>query len=188
MEEFVHDYLSMYYKVEASKVGNDGIYTIEPEEGIIYPMPVYGDRLIKELVLIFYEDEVSLKRYINKWAKSKNTKINLKFFWQQKEPWFPQVRQVSTQLLANDIVAVQPMNGPTGTLMYLDYVYSGNTPNRNCRVYDQEIMNIEVDRINAHAAVLLGELDHPSPPIFVSSRGIDTEEIERQSWFNPTEE
>lgn len=161
MEEFVHNYLSTYYNIETSKVGNDGIYLIEQEDGIVYPIPVYGDRLIKELILIFFEDEVTLKRYINKWAKTKYSDVNLKFFWQQKEPWFPQVIPLST---------------PTGILSYFDYVYSGNTPNINGRTYGQEVMNMSIDRVNAHAAVLLDRINESNQPVFLSSRASFTED------------
>lgn len=137
MEELVHSYLSRYYKVDSSKVGNDGIYKIE-EEYPIYPIPVYGDRLIKELITIFYIDEVRLKRWINDWSKTHKINVNLSFFWKQKEPFFPLVSRVSARLLANEIVSVQPLAAPVGSLMYLDYIHEYGQPNQNSRNYELE--------------------------------------------------
>jgi hypothetical protein len=36
---------------------------------------------------------------------------------------FPLIRRVYPTLLANDIVSVQPMMGPTGLLFYTDYLF-----------------------------------------------------------------
>lgn len=38
---------------------------------------------------------------------------------------FPILRRVFPNLIANEIVSVQPMTGPVGVVFYMDYVYSG---------------------------------------------------------------
>ena len=48
----------------------------------------------------------------------------------------PLVRRVFSNLMANDIVSVQPMAQPTGNLFYLDYKYNDeNDSNANNRKY-----------------------------------------------------
>ena len=47
---------------------------------------------------------------------------------------FPLVRRVFAQLIANEIVSVQPMSLPSGLLFYLDFNYDRN----NARDYDKE--------------------------------------------------
>ena len=39
---------------------------------------------------------------------------------------FPILTRVVTTPLFGDIVPVQPMNGPTGQIFYLDYTYNDN--------------------------------------------------------------
>lgn len=48
----------------------------------------------------------------------------------------PLVRRVFSNLMANDIVSVQPMSQPTGNLFYLDYKYNdGNDSNADNSKY-----------------------------------------------------
>jgi len=43
---------------------------------------------------------------------------------------FPIVRRVFGGLIANELVSVQPMSLPSGLIFFLDFVYSGNTPEK----------------------------------------------------------
>jgi hypothetical protein len=41
---------------------------------------------------------------------------------------FPIIRRVFPNLIANDIISVQPMSLPSGLLFYMDYQYGKTTP------------------------------------------------------------
>lgn len=180
MQKFVHSYLSASFVIRRTETKNDGKISIFGFDAI-FPKSkgetetsfIYGNKLIKELVLAAYIDEVRLRKFINEWVKINYPNADLKLYWLQLEPEFPRVDRVVAQTVALDLVAVKPMDGPTGQLVYLDYQYSGNTnePNRNGRVYDREIFNENIAQlIRNQVNQMIGELDHPEPPIFISSR------------------
>lgn len=188
MEKYIHNYLSLNYYIETSDVGNDGIYEIADARR--FKAPINGDRLLKELVTVFYIDEVQLKAHIEDWAASKKPDINLEWFWKQIESLMPLAMKVAAQTVGLDLVAVQPMESPKIDLLYNEFAYTGETPNRNGRIYNSEVFRQQLDELihNQQNFMLTSELDHPDLPmalgttIGVSSR--KSEEIERQSWFN----
>jgi hypothetical protein len=193
MQKFVHSYLSASFVIGRTETNKTGKLTVFGFDAI-FPKSngeseksfIYGNKLIKELVLAAYIDEVRLRKYINEWVRINYPEADLKLYWLQLEPELPSFDRVIAQTVALDLLEVKPMSGPTGKLVYLDYQYTGNTnePNRNGRVYKQEIFNENIAQlIRNQVALLQGELDHETKPIFVSSR--KSEEIERQSWFNP---
>jgi hypothetical protein len=56
------------------------------------------------------------------------------------------VQQVAAQMVAQDIVPVQPMEAPNIELVYGDWSYSGTSePNRNGRVYNSDAFRIALD-------------------------------------------
>ena len=160
MQIIVQSYLSKHYEIATSEVGNDGIYLKSDTRE--HRIPTYGDKLVKELVTIFcLEDEV-LKTYVNVWAISIKKDVDLEFYWKtQEELAFPHVSRIVSSLMANEIVAVQPMAAPNPQLLYMDYQYSGDTPNRNGRTYDRQDMD---DTIRRWENVLgqMGGLNHPN--------------------------
>lgn len=177
MQKFVHLYLSASFVIRKTETNKDGKISIFGFDAI-FPKSngdseksfIYGDKLIKELVLAAYIDEVRLRKFINEWVKINYPEADLKLYWLQLEPEFPRVDRVVAQTMALDLVAVKPMDGPTGKLVYLDYQYT-NEPNRNGRVYDREIFNENIAQlIRNQVNQIMGELDHKEPPIFVSSR------------------
>jgi hypothetical protein len=186
MEKYIHNYLSLNYYIETSDVGNDGIYEIADARR--FKAPINGDRLLKELVTVFYIDEVQLKAHIEGWAASKKPDIDLEWFWKEIESLMPIAMKVAAQTVGLDLVAVLPMAAPTGLFTLIEY--SGDTPDRNGRVYNSEVFRQQLDELihNHQNFMLTSELDHPDLPmalgttIGVSSR--KSEEIERQSWFN----
>jgi hypothetical protein len=153
MDKHIHKYLSSVYFVKTSKIGNDGIYAINDLN--LYPYPVYGNKLIKELVLLFYLDEVTLKTSINTWAITQKPDVDLGFFWEQFEVLMPMAARVAAQTIGLDLVPVQPMSLPTGLLTFMDFNYSGDTPNRNGRVYHQEVVEINEERVRQSWAPIL---------------------------------
>jgi hypothetical protein len=160
MQIIVQSYLSKHYEIATSEVGNDGIYLKSDTRE--HRIPTYGDKLVKELVTIFCLEDGLLKTYIDDWAVSIKKDIDLEFYWKtQEEIAFPHISRVISSLMANDIVAVEPLAAPRGELLYMDYQYSAGTPNINGRVYDRQDMN---DAIRRWENVIdrMGELDHPN--------------------------
>jgi hypothetical protein len=136
MQNIVHSYLSKHYEIATSEVGNDGIYLKSDTRE--YRIPTYGDKLVKELVTIFCLEDSLLKTYIDVWAVSIKKDVDLEFYWKtQEEIAFPHVSRIISSLMANDIVAVQPMEATSGQLLYMDYQYSAGTPNINGRTYER---------------------------------------------------
>ena len=64
---------------------------------------------------------------IHDWAKSQKPDYCLKFYWKSNEIDYnfamPIVRRVMAATVGQDLVAVQPLKGPTGHLFYLDHQY-----------------------------------------------------------------
>jgi hypothetical protein len=127
MEKFIYKYLTENFYVSTSEVGNDGIYKVEDARR--HKTPIYGDKLVKEIVTVFGLDNEESKNIINIWAKEQKPDIDLIFYWATEEDIFdsitmPVVNRVFAQTLAQDLVPVKPLSLPTGTLMYLDFIYS----------------------------------------------------------------
>ena len=148
MEKYIYKYLSATYYIETSDAGNDGIYVTADERR--YKAPINGDKLLKELVTVFYVDEVQLKAHVEAWAATIKPDIDLEWFWKEMEMLLPLAMKVAAQTVGLDLVAVQPMSMPKMDLIYGDFVYgedavepvtgftSRQIPNRNGRVYDEE--------------------------------------------------
>ena len=160
MQNIVHLYLSKHYEIATSEVGNDGIYLKSDTRE--HRIPTYGDKLVKELVTIFCLEDGLLKTYIDDWAVSIKNDIDLEFYWKtQEEIAFPHISRVISSLMANDIVAVEPLAAPRGELLYMDYQYSAGTPNINGRVYDRQDMNDAIRRWD-NVINRIGGLHHPN--------------------------
>lgn len=188
MEKFVHKYLSYTYKL--GLVSNNSKMLKVLDYDAIFSKEngdmVYGDSLIKELVLLFFQDEVTIKRYVESWAQSlKKYKVELIWYWSQEIGIMPIAIRIAATTIANDLVSVVPMSAPTGKLSYFDYTFLTETPDRNGQIYARETFKDNIDRITAAQFVLMEDLNKPTQPISVSSRAVKGEEIERQSWFNP---
>lgn len=184
MEKFVQQYLSDFYYIKTSEVGNDGIYFINDDRRI--PTPFNGSKLIKEIVTIFCVNEDDVKTQIESWAISIKPDVDLEFYWKTMDDLFgfPMAHQIAATTIGMDLVAVQPMDGPRGELLYMDFVYgvdpaTGDSetvtvtrPNRNRRVYDEEIYRQSwgdiVQLYENQQNHIVGELDHPTPSIDIS--------------------
>jgi hypothetical protein len=152
MKKYIQQYLSEYYYIETSEIGNDGIYYKLNDNK--WRTPHNGKRLISEIVTIFGLEEEESKTIIIEWAVSLKPDLDLEFYWKNEvDLIFPAVARVAAATLGMDLVSVQPMSAPRGELMFLDFNYgdgddvvvSGNTGrrgpvNRNGRVYNEEIV------------------------------------------------
>lgn len=137
MIKLVHSYLTKNYIV---KKGIDEDYLIflintEPSELIYWPL------LSSELIRVFSLEEEEIKLLVSQWAYSVNEDANLTVYFETAPAFFPTVTSVVGSLISHDLVAVQPMAAPRGELFYMDYQYSGDTPNRNGRIYSGETLN-----------------------------------------------
>ena len=177
MQKFVQTYLSASFEIRKRKFRNkitlfgfDAIYTkenqIDVEDNFIY-----GSKLIKELTLAAFVDEVTLRKYINKWVEIYYPNADLKTYWEQEEEYFsfPEVTRVTARTIGMELVPVQPMSGPRGDLVHLDYSYSGDTPNINGRVYHQEVFNENIAQlIRNQINAMIGENNQPDLPMAVA--------------------
>ena len=178
MQKFVHSYLSASFEIKRTETEKNGKLTIfgfdaifPKSNGSVDSTFIYGDKFFKELILAAYIDEVRLRKYVNEWVKINYPEADLRLYWLQIPPDLPQAFAVAAQTVALDLVPVQPMDGPKGELIYLDYKYGDNTPNRNGRVYKQEVFNENIAQlIRNQVNLMTGELDHKDQPIFISSK------------------
>lgn len=165
MQTIVQSYLKAHFELDTSQLENDGIYLIEDKRE--YRVPFYGSYLINELVIVFaIDDEDVLKSYVNAWAVSLKSNIDLEFYWTEEEAFlFPKAIRVDARLLATDLVSVQPMGAPSGKIRSFDIPKYGELveANKNGRVYPKEIWGL----LDAQRHFITGELNHP---IGISSR------------------
>ena len=144
MQKFVHSYLSASFVLKKVKFtqkdeifGYDAIFPVDSVQQI------YGDKLLKELVLAAYIDEVRLRRFVNEWVKLNYPNADLKVYWDTPEP-----RNVKVTL------TTEPnQNGR---------IYTEELVER--------IRNQVIALQNQPTGTLYGELDHPNQPIFISSK------------------
>ncbi len=136
MKRYVQPYLSSLYYISTSEIGNDGVYSLADDRK--YKSPVYGDVFLKELVDIFGSSEEETKAIVYEWAIEQKPDIDLTFFWSTKEEIlsgiFPIIERVAARTIAQDLVSVQPMSGPTGELLYYNVSYRADIPIENVNV------------------------------------------------------
>lgn len=125
MKKYIVSYLTENYYLDKSEIGNAGIYAFDDERQ--WKVPVNAKKLIEELVTLFGYSFTRTKWLIHDWAKSQKPDYCLKFYWKSNEIDYnfamPIVRRVMAATVGQDLVAVQPLNGPTGHLFYLDHQY-----------------------------------------------------------------
>lgn len=131
MQDIVQSYLSRHYFVNTSDAGNDGIYELNDTRR--HKVPIYGDKLLYQLSIIFSLEADLLKDWVNLWVVSLNSDIDLDFYWLENEAFFDALNIHLASIINPVLAPVQPMGAPTGTLFYLDYVYSG-TPTINLEI------------------------------------------------------
>lgn len=79
MEKLIFDYLSQYYYISTSKVGNHGIYKLY--DSSYYETPANGVNIINEINSIYSINKETIFEYINVWCLEQNTNVNLRFYW-----------------------------------------------------------------------------------------------------------
>jgi len=120
MKKLIHKYLSDNYHVD-----NNYILLTSSE----YKMRVTSDMLAQHVGVIFNLTKKQLKWYVKSWLANVNPRFKLNDYWATPKAisWknikFPKIRRVYPRTIASDLVSVQPMEGPTGQLFYMDFVY-----------------------------------------------------------------
>jgi hypothetical protein len=78
-----------------------------------------ADRYIRGCTAMLFENESQYLQGLTEDTRSTNVGSFTKFI-------FPILRRVFPNLIANEIVSVQPMTAPVGAVFYLDYVYGSS--------------------------------------------------------------
>ncbi len=113
-------------------------------EGI--PNRTEQDRYVRGVTAMLMENESQYLQGMTEETKSTNVGSFTKYI-------FPILRRVFPNLIANEIVSVQPMNAPVGAVFFLDYVYGSSKgpvtandtfPNQFDKDYTGEFINGEV--------------------------------------------
>lgn len=173
MKKLVHSYLSSLYEPSkhlesvSKKIVLFSFHCIV-KKGTIEV--VYGDAILKELVLLAYLDEVTLKKLVNEWAVSIIPDIDLTKYWEFEPNLIPIAMKVASQTIALDLAPEQPLDGPKGILKFLDY-QGIDVPNKNGRVYCEETFKDKIDTLVKNQEIMV-QKDHlqQEKPIFISSR------------------
>jgi hypothetical protein len=136
MKKYVLSHLTKHYEIDTSQLGNDGIY--EKSDTREYRAPIDNYHLLKRLNQIFGLSKEYLKELVNEWAKTIKNDIDLEFFWSDLVD-FSVVRKVIPELISSQLVAVHPMEMPSNFTLFNNFKFSSDTPNRNGRIYSDEI-------------------------------------------------
>lgn len=93
MEKFIQEYLSIYYKLGYSQIGNAGVYDIYKNPK--YKAPESSKKILKEISEVFFLNEEDAKNQVELWAITVDPEINLGFYWKTiNELFFPSVSRV----------------------------------------------------------------------------------------------
>jgi hypothetical protein len=82
-----------------------------------------GPNLIMELETVFAMNKRELYPHAKHWAYKKDKKFRFNEYWQTRvlEFTMPIIRSIRPQMVAMELVSVQPMEVPKGRLFYMDY-------------------------------------------------------------------
>lgn len=159
MEKFIQEYLSLYYKIAYSEMGNAGIYDIYKNPK--YKAPETSKNILKEISQVFFLSEEDAKNQVELWAITINPEVDLDFYWKTiNELFFPTVSRVAARTIGMDLVSVQPMSAPRGGLMYFDAHRNIEMSDEIRRVWENQ--QKEIVGVSSRA---FGEIDHPTDAI-----------------------
>lgn len=144
MRKLIHRYLSAYYVVNGKSILRIG-----------KKFAIYQPILVDELTLIFGLSRKEFKWYIKNWARKQSKGFDFNHWWKDciNPLEFPTIRNVTSRLIAADLVDVRPMGEPTGLLTVVDWFHPDNDvlvgeytrPNRNQRSYLTELQRVVDD-------------------------------------------
>ena len=79
MEELIKEYLTQYYYIDKSSVGNYGIYKYDDLRPI--KVPTGGQNLIFEINDIYSLSVDDIFKFIYNWTLEQNPDVNMNFYW-----------------------------------------------------------------------------------------------------------
>ncbi len=162
MENFIQEYLSLYYKIGSSQMGNAGVYHINDNPK--YRAPESSEKVLKEISHVFYVSQEDAKNQLILWAITVDPEVDLEFYWKSiNELLFPMATLVHARTIGMDLVTVQPMSAPRSELMYMDFVYG----NKNIQTTDavRQVWENQLNELVSVSSRALGEIDHPTDAI-----------------------
>jgi hypothetical protein len=185
MERLVHSYLSQNYVLELEEIRSsiflfdgDALYDINDDSK--YRSFKNPSQLLSELNTVFFLTHDELKPLVLSWAIKIKEDVNLDRYWEYIQSLLPIAKQIVGQTIGLNLVAVQPMDGPRGELVYMDYQIVNNEPiftaqTRDGRVYDEEVYRQSWGDVlpqlhENQQNHIVGELDHPTPEININDR------------------
>lgn len=118
MKKLIHKYLFEYFHIVENKVRrNQKYYTFD--------LPSYV--IVNELEKIFGLNKKELKWYVKSWIKKRNKGFDFNKWWTppKYQIYIPMVKKIAARTVGLDLVNVQPMEGPRGELLYMNYQYGG---------------------------------------------------------------
>jgi hypothetical protein len=124
MKKLIHRYLTENYRM----IGNRGPFRNEP-----FSMLLGSSSIIADLEKVFGLTKKELKWYVKSWFRNQNRNFDFNDWWTPKTNhlgniFIPFVSRVVASTIGEDLIPVQPMEGPTGTgqLFYMDYQYTAS--------------------------------------------------------------
>jgi hypothetical protein len=162
MEKFIQEYLSIYYKLDYSSLGNAGVYDINEDSK--YRAPKSNSWLIKEISQVFYIDEDYAKEQIELWAITIDPEVDLDFYWKSiNEIFFPTINRVHARTISMDLVSVQPMSPPRANLSYANLSFN----ERPIQISDdvRRVWESQLNELVGVSSRAIGEIDHPTDAI-----------------------
>jgi hypothetical protein len=111
MNKLIHRYLTENYRILGNRVYTDKVYMLS------------SSTFVSELEKIFGLTKKQLKWYVKSWVRKQNRNFDFDLWWSPSFNFItlPLVSRSFGQTITQDLVTVQPMHGPQGRLMYIDY-------------------------------------------------------------------
>jgi len=159
MEKYIQEYLSTYYKIDYSQLGNAGIYDINknPKQRA----PNRSNEVIKEISQVFFISEENAKNQIIIWATLVDPDVDLEFYWKEViDIIFPAINRIHPITISMDLVSVQPMAAPNSGLVYANYLPEETSPVISGNI--RKLWENQRNQIIGVSSRGIGELDHPT--------------------------
>ena len=112
MNKLIHRYLTENYRILGNRVYTDKVYKLS------------SSTFVSELEKIFGLTKKQLKWYVKSWVRKQNRNFDFDLWWSPSFNFItlPLVSRSFGQTITQDLVTVQPLDGPTGQLVYMDYI------------------------------------------------------------------
>jgi hypothetical protein len=122
MKKLIHRYLNENYLM----IGNRGLF-----RNTSHSMSLGSPSIIADLKKVFGLTRKELKWYLKSWIRNQNRNFDFNDWWTPPisifTSWVPIAgRAAIASTISQDLVSVEPMEGPSGQLFYLNYQYAAS--------------------------------------------------------------